>query len=83
VLESIFLALLGGVVGVLIALPINGLTTGVGNFSTFSEVAFRFKMGPSAIALGLLFAVVIGALGGFMPAWAASKKGIVAAMRDV
>jgi ABC-type lipoprotein release transport system permease subunit len=82
VLESIFLALLGGVVGVLIALPINGLTTGVGNFSTFSEVAFRFKMGPSAIALGLLFAVVIGALGGFMPAWAASKKGIVAAMRD-
>jgi putative ABC transport system permease protein len=81
-LESIFLALLGGVVGVLITLPINGLTTGVGNFSTFSEVAFKFKVGPSAIFFGLLFAALIGALGGFLPAWAASKKGIVAAMRD-
>ena len=81
-LESVFLALIGGFVGVLITLPINGLTTGVGNFSTFSEVAFRFKVGPWAIAFGLLFAAIIGALGGFLPAWAASKKGIVAAMRD-
>jgi putative ABC transport system permease protein len=80
--ESIFLSLLGGVVGVLITLPINGLTTGVGNFSTFSEVAFKFKVGPVAILSGLLFAAVIGALGGFLPAWAASKKGIVAAMRE-
>ena len=82
VLESILLALLGGTVGVLIALPINGLTTGVGNFATFSEVAFRFKLGPAAVAWGLLFAATIGALGGFLPAWAASKKGIIAAMRD-
>jgi len=81
-LESIFLSLVGGVVGVLITLPINGLTSGVGNFSTFSEVAFRFKVGPVAIISGLLFAAVIGALGGFLPAWSASKKGIVAAMRD-
>jgi ABC-type lipoprotein release transport system permease subunit len=83
VLESVFLALLGGLVGVLIALPINGLTTGVGNFATFSEVAFRFKLGYPAIFSGLLFAVVIGALGGFLPAWSASKKGIVEAMRDL
>ena len=81
-LESICLSLVGGVVGVLIALPINGLTTGVGNFQTFSEVAFKFKVGPHAIAWGLAFAAAIGALGGFLPAWAASKKGIVAAMRD-
>lgn len=81
-LESICLSLVGGVVGVLIGLPINGLTTGVGNFQTFSEVAFKFKVGPNAIAWGLAFAAAIGALGGFLPAWAASKKGIVAAMRD-
>jgi putative ABC transport system permease protein len=81
-LESICLALIGGVVGVLIALPINGLTTGVGNFSTFSEVAFKFKVGFVPIASGLGFAIVIGAIGGFLPAWAASKKGIVAAMRE-
>jgi len=82
-LESVCLALLGGVVGVLIALPINGFTTGVGNFSTFSEVAFKFRVSPAAIAGGLIFAAVIGALGGFLPAWSASRKGIVAAMRDL
>jgi putative ABC transport system permease protein len=81
-LESIFLALIGGIVGVLITLPINGLTTGVGNFSTFSEVAFQFKVGGWAIGSGLLFACMIGALGGFLPAYSASKKGIVQAMRD-
>jgi len=82
-LESICLALIGGVLGVLIALPVNGLTTGVGSFVTFSEVAFKFRVGPDAVLWGLLFAVVIGALGGFLPAWSASKKGIVAAMRDL
>jgi ABC-type antimicrobial peptide transport system permease subunit len=80
--ESICLALLGGLVGVLIALPLNGLTTGVGSFVTFSEVAFKFRVGPFEILCGLLFAAIIGALGGFLPAWAASKKTIVAAMRD-
>jgi putative ABC transport system permease protein len=81
--ESVCLALVGGVIGVLIALPINGLTTGVGSFATFSETAFKFRVGPDVIAKGLLFAVIIGALGGFLPAWSASKKGIVAAMRDL
>jgi len=81
-LESICLALLGGLLGVLITLPVNGFTTGVGNFQTFSEVAFKFKITPQAVAIGLLFAGLIGALGGFLPAWAAGKKGIVAAMRD-
>lgn len=82
-LESVCLALLGGLLGVLIALPINGMTTGVGSFATFSEIAFRFRVGPGAVALGLGFATVIGALGGFLPAWSASKKSIVAAMRDI
>src|ERR1043165_482699 len=54
VLESIFLALLGGVIGVLLALPINGLTTGMGNFRTFTDVTFSFKVSASAITWGLL-----------------------------
>jgi ABC-type lipoprotein release transport system permease subunit len=82
-LESVCLALLGGLLGVLIALPLNGFSTGVGNFSTFSEVAFKFRVGAAPIAWGLVFAALIGALGGFLPAWAASKKGIIAAMRDL
>lgn len=80
--ESICLALIGGLMGLLIALPINGLTTGVGSFVTFSEVAFKFRIGPEAVLGGLLFAAVIGAIGGFLPAWAASRKSIVATMRE-
>ncbi|HEY2586146.1 MAG TPA: ABC transporter permease [Tepidisphaeraceae bacterium] len=80
--ESICLALIGGLVGVLVALPINGLTTGVGNFVTFSEVAFKFRIGPAAILSGLAFAASIGAIGGFLPAWAASRNSIVATMRE-
>lgn len=81
--ESVFLALLGGLLGVLLALPINGLTTGIGNFSTFSDIAFAFKITPLAVLVGLAFAAAIGAVGGFLPAWAASRKDIVQAMRDV
>lgn len=81
-LESIFLALLGGVLGVLLTLPVNGLTTGVGSFVTFSEVAFKFRIDATAIIAGLIFAAAIGALGGFLPAWSASRKNIVATMRE-
>ncbi len=82
-LESVVLCLLGGLLGVLIALPINGLTTGVGSFATFSETAFKLKIDSTSIVAGLLFSVVIGAIGGLLPAWAASRKNIVAAMRDL
>jgi putative ABC transport system permease protein len=81
-LESICLALVGGVLGVVMTLPVNGLTTGVGSFVTFSEVAFKFKISAAAIGWGLVFAAVIGGLGGFLPAWSASKRTIVQAMRE-
>jgi ABC-type lipoprotein release transport system permease subunit len=82
VVESICLALLGGILGILIALPINGMTTGIGNFKTFSETAFQFRVTPVGAAVGLLFAAGIGAVGGFLPAWSASRKTIVQAMRE-
>lgn len=82
VLESVFLALLGGIAGVLIALPINGLTTAVGNFNTFSDVTFHFRISPAAIVLGLLFAATIGFIGGFVPAWAAARRDIIQSMRE-
>jgi putative ABC transport system permease protein len=81
-LESICLALLGGILGILLAFSVNGFTTAVGNFQTFSETTFQLRVTPLAVAFGLCFAVMIGAVGGFLPAWAASKKSIVQAMRE-
>jgi putative ABC transport system permease protein len=80
--ESVALALVGGVLGCMIALPLNGVTTGVGNFETFSEVAFNFRVGPDAIMVGLLFAAVVGALGGFLPARAAARRDLLTALRE-
>jgi len=80
--ESLALSLVGGIIGCLIAFPLNGLTTAVGSFQTFSEVAFNFRVGVLAIVAGLAFAAVIGALGGFLPALAASRRDLLQSLRE-
>jgi putative ABC transport system permease protein len=82
-IESVCLALVGGVLGCLIAWPLNNMSAGIGNWQTFSEMAFKFRIDASAIVAGLLFAAVIGALGGFLPAYSASKKNIITTMREM
>lgn len=81
-IESVLLATLAGILGCLLALPLDFFTTGVGNFISFSEISFRFQVGTSALAAGLLFAVVLGAIGGVWPARAAAKKEILTALRE-
>ncbi len=80
--ESVLLAALAGVLGCLIALPLNWVTTGVGSMVSFSEIAFRFHVGIAALSSGLIFAVVLGAVGGALPARAAAKKEILSALRE-
>jgi putative ABC transport system permease protein len=82
-LESVLLSLLGGVLGCLLVLPLNNVTTGIGNFVTFSEIAFDFRVSPQIMAIGVAFAVLMGALGGLLPARMASKKEILLALREV
>lgn len=82
-LESLFLSLLGGAVGVLLVLPLNGFSTGVGSFVTFTEVAFELRMSPGVITSGLVFALVIGAFGGLFPASNAARKQILTALRQI
>ena len=81
--EAIMIALLGGVVGCLIVLPINGLITSTTNWGSFSEVAFAFRITPGLLLNGLLFATVMGLIGGFFPARRAAKQTVIAAMRNV
>ena len=81
-LESVFLALLGGVVGCLLALPLHGISTATANFVTFSEIIFNFRITPKILLQGMLFAAFVGLLGGGLPARRASRTNILQAMRD-
>lgn len=80
--ESVLLAGSAGVLGCLIALPLNWVTTGVGSMISFSEIAFRFHVSAPTLVSGLIFAVVLGAAGGALPARAAAKKEILTALRE-
>ena len=81
-LESVLLSGLGGLLGCLLVLPLNGITTAVGN-ANFSETAFNFRVTPEIMAMGIVFAVVLGTIGGLLPARMASRKEILTALREV
>jgi putative ABC transport system permease protein len=82
-LESLVLSIVGGLIGIVLVLPLNNVTTGITSFFTFSEIAFNFQVGPAVMASGLAFALVVGALGGLLPARMAAKKEILTALRDI
>jgi putative ABC transport system permease protein len=81
VIESVIVALIGGAIGCLLALPINGLTTSTTNFQSFSEVAFSFRVTPPLLAAGMVVAAVMGVLGGLLPAFAAARQSLAASLR--
>jgi putative ABC transport system permease protein len=80
-LESLVLAVLGGVLGCLLSLPMNGISTGTSNMTTFSEVVFDFRITPQLMLQGIAFAAIMGTLGGFLPARMAARLTIVKALR--
>lgn len=79
--ESLLLSLVGGALGCLLVLPLNGYGTSIGSLVSFSEVAFQFRLAPDRMALGLFFAALMGMLGGLMPAWSAARGGLLDALR--
>jgi len=79
--ESAFIAVIGGLLGCLFALPLNGIVTSTTNWSSFSEIAFSFRVTPALLGLGLIFAVVMGVIGGFFPALRAARLQVVQALR--
>jgi len=82
VLEALLLSLLGAIVGIILMLPFNGMTTGTQNQVTFSEVVFGLQMTPGVVAAAIVFALLMGLLGGIFPAWHASRREILVALRD-
>ena len=80
-LESVSIAVLGALIGILLALPLNFVSTGTSNWVTFSEIAFNFKVTPDLILMALLFGAVIGFVGSLLPSIRASRFKIVDALR--
>ncbi|HZN12262.1 MAG TPA: ABC transporter permease [Blastocatellia bacterium] len=80
-IESTVLSLLGGILGCLVTLPINGISTGTTNFSTFSEIAFQFRVTGELLTTGLVFSALIGFFGGSLPALKAAREQIVTALK--
>lgn len=80
--ESVLLAAAGGLLGCLIALPLNGMATGGFSWTTFSEIAFEFRVTPGLLAQGMAFALAMGILGGLLPARMAARKPILEALKS-
>jgi putative ABC transport system permease protein len=79
--EALVIACAGGLVGCLAVLPVNGLTTGTINWQTFSHLAFAFRITPGLLALGMVFALMMGALGGLPPAIRAARANVAHTLR--
>jgi putative ABC transport system permease protein len=80
-IESVILAVVGGAIGCLLAFPMNGFTTGTGQTQSFSEIAFAFRITPEIVLTGMAFAVVMGILGGLLPALRGARMPITSALR--
>ncbi|MDP6740584.1 MAG: ABC transporter permease, partial [Planctomycetota bacterium] len=72
---------LGGLVGILLTLPLNGIETGTTNMVTFTEVAFAFRITPQVLATAIVFSIMLGLLGGAIPAFRAARMTAVEALR--
>jgi putative ABC transport system permease protein len=80
-LESVSIAVIGAAIGILLALPLNFVSTGTSNWVTFSEIAFNFRVTPDLMIWALIFGAVIGFVGSLLPSIRASRLKIVEALR--
>jgi putative ABC transport system permease protein len=83
VIEALLIALIGGAIGCVAVLPLNGLTTGAMNWQTFSHLAFAFRITPALMVAGIVFALLMGLLGGLPPAMRAAWRPVAVALREL
>jgi putative ABC transport system permease protein len=83
IFEALCIAFVGGTLGCIAVLPLNGLTTGTMNWQTFSHLAFAFRVTPDLLAGGLIFALVMGLVGGVPPAIRAARTQVAVALREL
>jgi putative ABC transport system permease protein len=81
--EALLISFVGGLVGCVAVLPLNGYATNTMNFQTFSNLAFAFRITPDLLTEGIIFALVMGVLGGIPPAIRAATRPVAAALRSL
>jgi len=82
-IEALLISFIGGALGCLAVLPLNGFTTGAMNWQTFSHLAFAFKVTPNLMMGGVIFALGMGIVGGSLPAIHAARQPVVLALREL
>jgi len=82
-IEALLISFVGGVLGCLAVLRLNGLTTSTINFQTFSNLAFAFKITPDLLVMGVVFALAMGVFGGIFPAIRAASLPVATALREL
>ncbi|MGA2098296.1 MAG: ABC transporter permease [Candidatus Acidiferrum sp.] len=82
-IEALLISFIGGALGCLSVLKLNGLTTSTINFQTFSNLAFAFKITPDLLIMGIGFALAMGVIGGIFPAIRAARLPVATALREL
>jgi len=82
-IEGALLAFLGGILGCILAWPMNGVATGTMSFNNFSEVVFEFRITPLLVAQALAFAVALGVIGSFLPAIRAARLPVISSLKSI
>lgn len=82
-IEAILIAGIGGLLGAIVVLPLNGYTASTLNFQTFSHLAFAFRVTPALLLGGMVFALMMGLVGGTPPAIRAARRPVAAALREL
>jgi ABC-type antimicrobial peptide transport system permease subunit len=80
-IESLALASVGAVLGCAISMLLNGTKTGMTNWATFSETAFEFLVTPQILATAFVLSLLMGFVGGVLPAFRAARMKVVDALR--
>lgn len=81
--EALLISFLAAIIGCVAVLPLNGLTTNTMNFQTFSNLAFAFKITFGLLLMGVFFALVMGVLGGLLPAVRAALRPVAVSLREL
>ena len=83
ILEGALLAAIGGALGCLLALPLDGYSTGTMSFNSFSETVFEFRITPWLATKGMIFSIIVGVIGSLLPALRASRLPVIASLKSV